>query len=518
MQRPSPYPFSVLDLPNVLISALGSFWSTTYLGAELVEALCAAKLAAHTQTWQDGQELIDAVSRFNVDVLHTENWYELTLRASDVNDQQFPSLKFGETGHAFTEVGPDQFGQQIDRKVYAWPLPEGLTTVPLIFNRLTSSSLTLTLGIDYQIQDGYLVFRDNPFDNALIPQTTLFIDNEPADQQLSLFLFKGQFDHQAVYQQFGYVLGLQLPSSQAYKDLVNALFDALVLGSTSGVLLAALSAVTGIPTAIGDETVQMIVEEVTRTLVITDQRVYSFDPSATVTVAVGQSVHQGDMLTDAMQLFEFNRGQCPAADQLSALTLGKGFLLSGFYADLSFENADTPLIVTTDPDGYTKISWAMTGWPGDPDRFFDELHARGRASGQTLAYLLDQRPAAVRDGEPAAGALPATINPLQFLCQNVLRTHFIVVKIKATAATGGAGTNAAKFLSRIIPPQTALLLVVELAVAEAPLILDGPGDVTTPGYTEDGGLFLSVAAGDTIDPDDFITDSGRIYQLVGRCI
>ena len=95
------------------------------------------------------------------------------------------------------------------------------------------------------------------------------------------------------------------------------------------------------------------------------------------------------------------------------------------------------------------------------DKFFNEIHARGVANDETLAHLLDTRTNKV--GEPTTVNLPATINPLQFLAETALRGNAFVVRLSMAAfGEGAAGLQHVQFLRKIIPPHTAMLLLIEL--------------------------------------------------------
>ncbi len=499
------------------MNVLGSFWASTYQGLSQVRELADSKLQLEAQTHLDLLELISSLSRIDCPIFHRDNWHLITLKESELNPASYSLAKYDQADIVF-----DQPGLQYDvpRRLpaFAWQVPEGLADAPLLFNRITNPSLTYVKGVDYSVMSGYLVFRDNPFDSSLAPKRSMFAGNAVVDREVALWAFAGQFDYQTVYRQFGYVLQLKLTSGEAYKTLVNAMFDALVLGTTASHLQAAWSAVTGIPLVIEDtETVEVIRDEGHRQLVVTNRNVYAFAPSATVLVVEGAVVRRGQPLTDALIFFEFNRGQCPSAAAVPAIALGRGVLAAGFFGDITFENKDVPLIVTTDADGYTKVSWEVSGWPGDVELFFDSLHERGRATGTTIAHLLDRRPAANRDTEPSAGALPPAINPLAFLCRNVFRDNFFLVKVKAAAAGLGTGMHAARFLRKIVPPQTCMIVLVELEYTDAAIKMDGPGDATSPGYEEEVKAFLGHRIAETLGPGMLI-ERVRCYQIGGRCV
>ena len=80
----------------------------------------------------------------------------------------------------------------------------------------------------------------------------------------------------------------------------------------------------------------------------------------------------------------------------------------------------------------------------------------------TLAHRLDRRVEKI--GEPTALALPATINPLQFLVENVLRNNVTVVRVRVSDLGRNAlGLHVARFFYKVIPPHTAVIFVVEVA-------------------------------------------------------
>lgn len=509
------YPASSLDRPDVLESLLGSFWAGTY-PSDLVDALADALLAQQRQLQNNFNELIESISRRDIPLFHSQQWTAITLLESQAG-LTADLLQYGD-GATFAADTANQFGAPTGRQPFSWPLPPGLVALPLLCNRISAPSLNLVGGLDFLLENGSIIFRENPFDSPLILKETLFTDNVASDRQLTLWGTRASFDLQQIYQQFGYVLELNLPTSQPYKDLINVVFDSLGTGTTAQQLGQAWSALTGVPLAAGNEQVELIRYELLRTLVITNQRVYQFKPQAVVQVDVNQPLNAGDPITDALQFFEFNHGQVPTADQLPALTLGRGFLAPGFFGDLVFRNADVPLIVSTDPDGFTRISFEISGWPADVQLFFDEMHARGRASGQTLAHLLDQRPLTFRDTEPQAGALPATINPMAFLCQNLLRDNAYVVKIRPAAAGGGVGLGAASILRRCTPPQTVAILDVELDNTDPPIKMETAGTPTAPGYEESVSPFLGLAASDTIDGSAMIRESVQLRVIGGRCL
>lgn len=218
---------------------------------------------------------------------------------------------------------------------------------------------------------------------------------------------------------------------------------------------------------------------------------------------------------------------CPPKKDLMALALDNSFLSTCFFGDLVFENKVVPLIVDEGhPSGYTFARFEVGGFPADVERFFNEVHERGITAFETnriqcflnpneyasfsdlpeqgligkvykttddnryydwrpavgaesaryeqitqlppfkklgtLAHLLDKRKQP--DGEPTADNLPKEINPLRFVIENVLRNNVFVVRINvSTLGQNRLGLYNIRHLRQVIPPQTAMIVVFELA-------------------------------------------------------
>lgn len=512
------YPANDLDRPDKLLRLLGSFWSSTYQGVNLVFSSLSTRAQLDAQAYRDFLELIASISRFNVPVFHRENWHFLTFLESQVNNfgalvSLYDNAGIGQTYDAATNL---KYGVPPETTTFSVPCPADLRTAKVVMNRIADPSLVWTDGIDFwRPANGVLTFRENPFNTELIHVQEVFEEGQVVDRLGGLWVYHGDYDWNIVYEQFGYAIRTQMQSSEGYKSLLNAIFDAMVHGTSSGDYHRAWSAITGIPLAADTETVETIVSDVRSLCVITDKHAYKFPLGSIPVVAAGDRVRAGDPLVDTLQFFEFNRGQTPENSDLSGLALGRGFLAAGYLGDLTFENNDVPLVVEQDDEGYTKVSFEIKGYPGDVEKFWEDVHAAGRAKGQTLANLLDQRANPI--GEPTAAMLPVTINPLEFLCQNLLRYHGFVVKIRASKLGRQAlGIWSADNFRKIVPPETAMIIVVELDHADEPIIMNGPGNETHPGYDERVSGFPCMVVSESIDGST-IRERVRAFQIRGKC-
>ncbi len=467
------YPGNDFDRPKRMMSALGSFWTRTFTRPEQVRSYVTAKCQLESQTYLDVLEAVASLSRFSVPLFHKDQWYLLVLRESEMNNAALTMRKYNEDGVAYD--GTNTYDAPVVREHFRFAVDSTLVAAPYLMNRLTSPSVVMTDAVDYTLADGVLTLRENPFLNPLLPIRPVYENGEIVDQEVALWVFRGDFDWKHVYTHFGYVLNIYLKSSKNYRDFVNAIFDALVAGSPSGSLDLAFSAILDVPLVEETvETVEEIIHGCDRLQLITDRHVYTYNAAAVPRVAVGQVVYAGDPLTDALEIHEFGSGVVPA--ELQQLALGRGYLLNCFYGDIVFENRDVALQVDAEHiSGFTYVSFPLGGFPADVEKFFDEMHERGiRAVDQfdatnpcdqirmgTLAHLLDTR--TNRPDEPTADHLPSTINPLQFLIANVLRNNAYLVRIRAGAlGRNKLGLYNVRHLKRLLPPHTAVFIAVEL--------------------------------------------------------
>lgn len=508
---PVVFPASELDDAKRLLALIGSFWSNVYHDGDFVASLLHARAQVEAQAQLDFAELLAAVSRFTVHVFHTDNWYFLRLAESEKN-----ATGLAEFDGTYTFQSGLDYDVPVDTAYYAWAVPDALVDARVVLNAVTGATVVLTQGVDFFLTPGVIRFREDPFTNERIAQTDVFENGVVVDRVCGVWVYRGQWDWETVYRQFGYAVADRMTASFAYRDFVNTVFDGLVEGTTRRTIEGLFAALADVALARGTETVEVVAVDARGLVIVTDRTAYRFTRGSTPLVLAGDVVEAGDALVDTVRFFDLNRGQVPEADVVRALAVGRGLLAEGYFQDLVFENKTVPLIVETDAAGYTRVSFEIGGFIADIEKFWDDTHAAGIAAGSTLAMLLDQR--TNKTGQPTAKALPATINPFGFLCQNVLRNNAYLVRLKPTRFGPNApGMTHAKILRKLVPPHTVCIVLVELEADTDTITMDRPGDETTPGYTEVVTTFQGMSASDTIDPLVRVTEAVKCYQIRGRC-
>lgn len=506
------YPGRDIDRPETLIGFLGTHWNNAYDGREQVKGLMGSRGRLEYQKQIGLQEAIDNVSRFEQPLFHRDHWFLLKLRETQRNAGDIAILKYGDADfNAVYDTDPVtgvlyKYGTPNNTQSI-FPLAAEVVNVPYILSSFDDPTASLTLGLDYFLSsnDDAIVFRNNPFDDTRFLIEDIYDEGIVVDREITLWCFRSQHRQDLVYRQFGYVVGLALNSSAEYRDYVNAIWDAAVDGTAVKQVDQAVAAMTDTPIVVNDtEVVEHVTRDERHTLIITDTHVYRYPLNAVPIVSVGDTVRLADQLVDTVQIFEFHDGTVPDITELRGLELSGGFLIDGFEGGISWTNDS--VAVSVDTSGmFTRVEWPLGGFVGDVAEFWDQVHARGVENPPTLAQLLDTRTNQV--GEPGASNLPATINPLEFLIQNVLRNNAYVVRVNITRQGDKAlPFDVSRKLRSVIPPHTAMLLVVELAVDEETITLDAPGDTVSFGMSE------SLASGDALEPIEETLDLTTMFE------
>lgn len=463
------YPIRDIDQPARLLSMLGTFWAETYEGRDAVEVIVGQRAQLEAQAQQNLQEAVDATSRFKIPVYHRDLWRQLRVLESDLAVNQGP-VKYGDGDH----YGDSDlnYGQLRANRWFSCELPTDMRAIGGIQERIFNPEVTWVSGSDYTIVATELRFNQNPFD-AGFEVNNVYSAGQVTDREVVIWLRSVDEDHRFIHSHYGSVLGLELPSSPTYKDLVNAIWDDVVEGGSEMVLRRIVASVTDAPIALEKfEQVQVVTTDSRYLLIITDKHVYRTSQKATAVVTVGQIVCQGDSLTDTVEFLDLRSGDTP--DDLTAVTIGREMLGEDYLSGLTFQNKLTPLVVAT--EGSNRLaSFELQGWPLDTERFWASVRTSEATQSQTLAGLLTA----------SLGSLPANINPLQFLISNILRNNAFLVRLKSQQfGRNRLPLRYLRNLRRCVPPHTTVLVLIDLVIGVDTITANVAGDLTNAG-TED---------------------------------
>ncbi len=489
-----------------LLQNLGSFWSNIFAGSGKLQAYTGGLAQSQAQNYLNYLEAVATLSRFTVPVFHKENWFLLSITESSVagvaSIYQPNDLVYGpQTGDvAGRPAGFVQtYGGQDKPGIVEVQLPTTLANIPFnLQNYVLHPTKTWMNGIDYYIDRdrNLLVFRDNPFLDPRVPQRQVFNSaGVQIDTEIAIWIYSGDFDLDYLYTYLGYALGVQLPSSEFAKAVLNAFWDMHLLGPSMEQFTVMLAALAGDPLVINPrEEVIAIWVDTDNKLVITDLEVYQLPTTATTAVTVGETVFAGQSLSDAVTVTEMS-GAMPQQSILPVLSLSNDFLSGNFISSLTFPNKTVALeYVGVNANGKAVVRFEVSGFPGDQDAFWGQVQTNGELPGnKTLAELLDTR--TVKTGQPGPTNLPATINPLKFLLDNLMGNNLFVVRINLASFDPTApGVTVMGLLREVMPPHINYVVYVQLEPQADILDLGQAGDDTEGGASDSAEAFFGVTA------------------------
>lgn len=452
------YRDNVYDTGEEMLRRLGTFWYYIFQDQDKVAQFQKGSFLEAGQTYLNFLESMATISRFETPIFHQENWFYLTFLESDL------TASVAKYGEGLTYGDAHLYGVKAARSNFSITLRPGLVAGQFMFNRIIQPSLTYTSGVDFQIntEANILTFRENPFENALVAKRNV-VDTQGnvVDREAVMWIYNGQFDLEYVWIHWGYALKAFMNSSYHYRDFINALADSYVLCPSVRSTQQLISALTGVPLVIEPvEVVEVILTVSNRVQVVTDYHVYTFEPNAVVTVSVGETVHGGDSLTDAVRVIELI-DHLPTALELPGISVGSNWLTGVYLSELLFENRTVPLQYLGIVDGKVKVEFEVSGFDEDVTKFWDDTHARGVAQGKVLADYMDLR--TVKDTPPLPENLPATVNPLQFMLGNLMRNNVFLIVLKPDQfPSKSPGISLFSYLRRALPPHTTYLVYVEI--------------------------------------------------------
>lgn len=352
------YPRPDFDQPNKVLGLLGALWSRNYSRADCCRTLTEANLDLLKQAKTDLDETVACFSKETVPEYHTEHCVRISFKESELNGL----------------------------RVLA---PCGLVQLPLITNRLTKQSLLWHEGVDYRINDKYLEFRENPFDNPLFA-----VADDSTDREIVLWGINGKYSSDYLYSNYGYALNLHCGCS---RRLVSAIMTALVRGGLTS-LERVIAAMLDVPvTTRPIETVLNVARDRRGPFVATDAQIYRLPEKVTASVVEGQKLKAETPLIKAFEMRKLGPGA--KIYDLLDITVPVALMSPEIKESLSFQNVEATVADNRFP---------IDGDEEAVDKFWELVNKQAQARGVNFV-------------------LPNIVNPLRYLVDNILCNNTVLL-------------------------------------------------------------------------------------------
>jgi hypothetical protein len=442
-----PFNFPAKDITDgqYLYRSLGSFW--TYIFQDK-HALKGYTIGMAEEAIQAYYELIDIIKRYSVKeapLLNKKKWQPLTIKKSEFNKTAFV---FESDGAVFGYQPESdllyanrlfRFGRpkETDGKtVFSFTPNFTIGKLGGIANRIISPSMLLIPGADIYIKNNTIYFNIDLFDNSYIPRSKLFDDQGKIitytdeqgkvieDEFIIMWVYNVEIDNQELYNNFGIIFDLLLPTSESYKDILKALINLAVEGPTIRALSVAFASLANTPVVMETtEKVEDIYVEEDYKYVITDKSVYKLPALQELhsyvtqgnTLRAGQPISTNILVVDTV----IQKDWWKKAINPKKLAFPSYVFAANTKYQLFFENDIQLITYTGNPTSIPatdKIVFPVVGRVKDVASF--QKYINIKENKEELIRVLNLSPGS---SQP--------INPLEFVFNNFFKNNILLLKL-----------------------------------------------------------------------------------------
>lgn len=492
--------------PDVAFEYLSPFWTRMFKDAAAIHGLSHATAQHISQLYLDWLQSIGMLSIKTASPFRRDQFLPIIVRRSRFSTGP-DRLSFG-SGAVFgsqpdggTYRPGDTFvygGLERLSGLYYIGMPAGVVSVgPFIYNRLTEPSVVMLQDSEFTVIDNIIAFREDPFENPLIPKRIVSDGAGGQDEEIVLWGSSARIDDQRLYMTYGYAFPARRRSSDAYRLILETFHRIYSDGPSPLAVDMVVAALAGLPvTKEETETVETITSFGGRTMVVTDSGSYHL-PAGTVIrpeIVVGTVLEAGSPLASATRVYEGGTGS-NWWTTLPVLTLGREYFALPI-GGLGFPNKTVRVIPadTVDDAGFD-ATFELTGVPSDIDAFWEASSARGLELGRRFGTALWEAEGKTLDGV-ADPSQDIYINPLQFVAERMIDRSVIVVKIDLSAIADLAFLiQNLRVLSDTCPVFCGLIVLLEQSVEDS-FDLEPSGNVSITSVNPSEAPLLALINGD----------------------
>lgn len=299
--------------------SLGSFWTTIFRDKDALKGYTRGQVQEIIQRYQDLVEVINNYSVTESPILHKENWYPIVMLKSQLNHVPFVfeenNAVFGaqpETDAYYHDIiFRFGFDKEATQNVYQYFVGTAIKGIGLIADRLISPNRLYIQGADVVLENGTLTFNSNIFEDEYIEKSDVvgddgepitFVDTDgqvQQEQSAIIWVYSATIDKSYLYNNFGYVFNLKMPTGEKYKQVLELLFRTYTDGPTVANIKTISAIALDIPIVLSPiEYVESIFDDPQYNFIVTDKNCYKLKKELKVIkVNVGQALYAGDLLS-----------------------------------------------------------------------------------------------------------------------------------------------------------------------------------------------------------------------------
>lgn len=461
-----------------IYSWLGSFWARLVQDKDFIKTVTDNYGLFISQLYLNFIELLDLRDRTNAPVFHRERYFPVIISRKNQNNSKdvllstnmpFPP-KIGPQTEAPYPIGAVfKIGKNVNYKdIIYYPLDVKISDVlSVIVDNPITPKIILLKNIHFIVKNRTIFFKKDcdPFTINLFPK--YFVKDS---EETVLWFCDVLIDQQYLQNHFGYILNLNLPSSEFYKKIINAFWNVYNFGPTLKYFIELIAAIFNAPISLYDnETVTDIVKQhPVNNYIVTNKHVYPCSKNAKILVSIGETLHAGQLLTDAVRIytnidiqkrFNINQYQTRFADELLNLYIPATWFNLPLRYGIGVEMAPKNLVVERVDNGTPRLSFDLFGDKNDLKIFWESFWKK-----QTQLQITNQKcfNLYLYENVPVyPGAIVGKISPLVYFFENFLQFNLIIVIVDTNKLLNNNldVSQLLIYLKEVVPSHLNLILV-----------------------------------------------------------
>lgn len=452
---------------NDLFKFMGSFWKNVHQGRDFIRGIQQVRGIRLAQHYLDLLETLKLQDRRGLPVFHRELWKPLRLRKSSADSSRANLLKLDNGMVLGEQPAGSKYGEGTELAIGGKGTLEGYVTYAVeddiveivsgIANSVINPKTVYKVSTEFPNAEADVIYKDGtlifPVANDPFREDTTFdvydvaddIDGELVqDQEVVLWAADALIDKKYLADHMAYALGINCPSSELAKRIINAGWDALNCGLTPELIRTLFAAMLNIPVIQeSEERILRILNTDDEKTVVTNRHTYTLYSKAQLrdTVRIGSTLHRGDILdksvkiypiltdVDAKNLTELTEYADTLEDDIPVLTLPKSILRTQTAYGLSVEWNPTRVEDTgeLDANGHRKLWFEIGGEEEDVIAFWKDVWDHAERNNIDLeTYFNDCQPV-----EQALGSSPEEwqIVPAKFFLKYMIGGNTLIVTV-----------------------------------------------------------------------------------------
>ena len=492
---------------HLLHEWLGSFWSEACGSRDLVATLQQARALRIAQLYLDLLEAIKLQDRSGAPVFHRERWHPVAIRRSTRNTGRPEMFRLGKDGMVLgRQTDSSEFPKGTEFELGSGRISvEGAVFYPFdeaslglksaatcATNRIADATVVLSPDHGFRILDGGIEFSaaEDPFEGEHadeFPKFEVATDDpkSPVDEEAVVWICDGMFDKGFIDDHLGYAIGLSGESSEVYKRVVNAAWNAVASGCTPLILTSLMACICGLPTVREDgEVVESIERSDDATTVVTSKNVYRLHRDSVLKPGVvrGAELKRFDTLESSVRVYpyvreadrlhlwsEFADEEKDFRDDVGSIDLPPSLFRCGVEEGFSVGWEDRDVYCNGfDANGNPKLWFYLDGLESDNTIFWESVWAGYESAKVSMASVLPCSDSVINGTLPEPGkSVGKTVTPIDFFLKNLVGANTLIITVRTDTLPEDAPLRDPKFfgvLRDCVPACTRLYVIEHAAV------------------------------------------------------